>query len=171
MCLAVGGILGAVVGVAQAAVSFGAAQQDYEAKAAQWRQNFTNAMHAGVEDQKKVALRMTQEQSAFAQKQHLTEIEGAEAVAKAEVSGAEGGVTGLSLTNIVTGLERDVLRNQEADKTNHYNTVAQLQAESEGTEVTIQNQINSIQRPVAPNPLGYMLQGIGGALGAVSSAA
>jgi len=161
MCVAA---LGAIVGLAQSAVSFAAAQADYNDRAQQWKQNFTNAMAAGVEDQKKLQLRATQEGDAFAQKQHLQEVEGAEAKAKAEVSAAEGGITGLSVDNIINGLQRDVLRNQESLNTNYKNTVLQLNAELQGTETTIQNQINSVQRPVAPNPLGYVLQGIGGAL-------
>lgn len=161
MCIA--GI-GAVVGVLSSVASFGAAQADYEAKAAQWKQNFTNAMAAGVQDQKKIALRMTQEADKFVQQRHQTAVEGAEAKAAAEASSAEANISGLSLDNILGGLQRDVLRNQEASKTNYKNTVLQLQAEAVGTETTIMNQINSVQRPVAPNPLGYILQGVGGAL-------
>lgn len=154
----------AAVSIASSVVSFMGASEDYENKAAQWRQNAANSLASGVEDQKKILLRMTQEQDAFVQKRHLAEVEGAEAQAQAEVSAAEGGVSGLSLDNIVTGIQRDISRNQTADRTNYENTVVQLGAELESTNTQIENRINSMQKPTKPNPLGYALQGIGGSL-------
>jgi hypothetical protein len=118
---------------ASSVASFGAAQADYNAKAQQWKQNFTNAMASGVEDQKKLNLRMVQEADQFVQKRHLTEVEGAEAQAKAGTSAAEGNVGGISVQNILLGLQRDVDRNQQATQENYQNTVLQLQAENEST--------------------------------------
>jgi hypothetical protein len=161
MCIAA---VGAIVGVLSSVASFGAAQADYNAKAQQWKQNFTNAMASGVEDQKKLNLRMVQEADQFAQKRHLTEVEGAEAQAKAETSAAEGNVGGISVQNILLGLQRDVDRNQQATQENYQNTVLQLQAQNESTTTDIENKINSVQRPVAPSPLGYIASGIGGVL-------
>lgn len=164
MCVAA---LGAVASVMSSVAGFAAAQQDYEAKAAQWRQNFTNAMAAGVDSQKQIALRFEQEGDLYAQKSQLQEVERAEAAALAEVSAAEGGVGGNVVDNLVNGLARDAARNQTALKENYMNTVQQLQQENTATETTIMNQINSVQRPVAPNPLGYIASGIGGALKAL----
>lgn len=160
--------LAAIVSVAQSVVSFGAAQDDYNAKAAQWRQNVTNSLHSGAEDQKKLLLRISQEQDAFVQKRHLSEVEGAETAAQAEVSAAQAGVSGLSLDNIITGIGQDISRNQQADRTNYENTVVQLTSELESTNTRIQNNINSVQTPTKPNPMGYALQGIGGAIKAFS---
>jgi hypothetical protein len=154
----------AVIAVATSVISFAAAQADYNARAEQWRQNYTNSLAAGRDEQQQLSLRMMQEQDAHAQKQHLTTIEGAQVSAEAEVSAAASGVSGLSLDNILLGIGRDVAMKQEADKTNYQNTVAQLTKENEATNTRIENRINSVQRPVAPNPLGYALQGIGGAL-------
>lgn len=158
----------AIVAVASSVISFAAAQADYNARAEQWRQNYTNSLAAGREEQQQISLRMMQEQDAHAQKQHLTTIEGAQVAAEAEVSAAASGVSGLSLDNILLGIGRDVAMKQEADKTNYQNTVAQLTQENKATNTRIENRINSVQRPVAPNPLGYALQGIGGALKASS---
>lgn len=149
-------------------VSFQAASEDYEARAAQYRQNVVNSLAAGRDEQKQILLRMNQEQDAFVQKRHQDAVEGAEAMAEAEVSAAEAGVSGLSLDNILAGIQRDVNENQTANKTNYENTVVQLQSEIEATNFRIQNNINSVQTPTKPNPLGYALQGVGGALTALS---
>lgn len=154
--------VGAIASVASSVAGFAGAQQDYEAKAEQWRQNYTNALAAGVESQKQLNLRFTQENEAYTQRVHLQEVEGAQAIAKAETS--SGNISGNAVDNIVTGLERDVARNQLVFQTNWKNTVQQLQQENEATNVEIQNQINSVQRPVAPNPLGYVASGIGGVI-------
>lgn len=168
MCVAA---LGAVASLASSVAGFAAAQQDYEAKAAQWKQNFTNAMAAGVDSQKQIALRTEQEGDLYAQKSQLQEVERAEAVAQAEVSAASGGVEGNLVDNLVTGLTRDAERNQQSLKINYQNTVQQLDQENKATETTIMNQINSVQRPVAPSALGYIASGIGGALKALPTPA
>lgn len=150
--------------IGQSVASFAAAQGDYNAKAAQWTQNYTNSLNSGVEDQKRLILRLLQEQDGLIQKQQQTEIEGAQIKAEAEASAAAGGVGGISVDNILLGVDRDVARNQEADRTNYANTAEQLTAELKGTNSTILNRINSVARPVSPSPIGYVLQGIGGAV-------
>lgn len=154
----------AVIAVAQAAVSFAAASAEYSAQSAQWQQNYVNAIKAGAEDQKQIQLRTMQEQDAFAQKMHLANLEGAEVSAEAEVSAGEAGVAGISTTNILNGINRKIVAKQEAERTNYQNVAAQLGQELKATTTQIQNRINSVQRPVSPNPLGYALEGLGGAL-------
>lgn len=161
MCVAV---LGLVTGILTSVVQFGAAQADYNARAEQWRQNYTNALASGREEQTAIQIRMMQEEEGLSQKTQLAQIEGAEAVASAEVSAGSAGLSGISLTNIITGLNRKVDQKISADKTNYLNTAAQLTQELKATNTNIKNRINSVQRPVAPNPLGYILGGIGGAL-------
>lgn len=158
-------VIGAGVALASSFAQMGADQEDYNNKVAQKNQNSINALAAGVEDQKKIALRMTQEQDAYYQKTHETRVQEAEATARAEVSAAEGGVGGLSLGNILLGIQRDANRNLSASRTNYENTVVQLQAENQATNSTIKNQINSVATPTKPNHLGTILGGIGGALG------
>lgn len=159
MCVAA---VGAVASLASSVAGFAAQQQDYEAKAEQWRQNYTNALAAGVESQKQINLRFTQEGEAYSQKVHLQEVEGAQAIASAEVN--SGNISGNAVDNLIGGLERDIARNQSVLDTNYKNTVQQLQQENEATNTTIMNQINSVQRPVAPSPLGAIASGIGGVL-------
>lgn len=162
-----GPFAGAIVSGLSSVAGFAADQADYQAKAQQWRQNYTNALAAGVDDQKQLFVRETQESEQLVQKEGLQEVERAKAVAEAEVSAASGNITGLSVSNIMTGLNRQALVNTEAMKTNHQNIVLQLQKEKEGTNTEILNRINSVQRPVAPSPLGAIASGIGGVLKAV----
>lgn len=156
---------GAVASGLSSVAGFAADSADYDAKAEQWRQNFTNAHAAGVDSQKQLNLRMTQEAEAYVQRRHLTEIEGAEAVAKAEVGG--GNISGNAISNLIVGLNRSTANNQMVLKTNYQSAVAQLQKQNEATNTEIMNRVNSIQVPTAPSPLGAIASGIGGVLKAM----
>lgn len=163
--------IGAVVAIASSVVSFMSAQADYQQRAAQWKQNYVNALASGRDDQNQLQVRMLQEGEAASQKQQQTEIEGAEIGAQAEVSAAGSGLSGISLDNILTGISRKIGMKRTSEETSYMNTVAQLGMELKATNAKIENRINSVQRPTAPNPIGYALQGIGGALKAGANAA
>lgn len=154
----------AAVAVATSVVSFMAAQDDYDNRAAQWKQNYVNSLASGREEQQQLQVRMMQEQDGHTQQQHMAEIEGAEIASEAEVSAAGSGLSGISLDNILSGINRKIGSKQAAEETNHLNTVAQLSQQLEATNTNIQNRINSVQKPTSPNALGYALQGVGGAL-------
>lgn len=160
---------GVALAVAQSVVSFGAAQADYNAKADQWRQNYVNSLAAGRDEQRQISLRMIQEEEATKQRTQLNSIEGAEVAAEAEASAAASGIAGISLDNIMVGIGRKVEAKQAAERANYRNTAQQLNVQMDATNTTIMNRINSVARPSAPNPLGYALQGIGGALKAASA--
>lgn len=157
----------AAVAVASTAVSFMAANDEYENRAAQWQQNYVNSLASGRDEQQQLQIRMMQEQDGHAQQQQLMKIEGSEIAAEAEVSAASAGLSGISLDNILTGINRKIGQKQAAEETNHLNTVAQIGQQLEATNTNIVNRINSVQKPTAPNPLGYALQGVGGALKAM----
>ncbi|CAH0343716.1 hypothetical protein [Rhizobium sp. CECT 9324] len=154
----------AAVALATSVVSFAAADADYNNRAEQWKQNYVNALASGRDEQRQLQIRMIQEQAGHQQQQQLAEIEGAEVGAEAEVSAAAGGVSGISLDNILTGINQKIATKQAAEDTNYMNTVAQLGESLKATNTNIENRINSVAKPTAPNPLGYALQGIGGAL-------
>lgn len=164
MCIGVGAALGAMVSIASSVVSFMAAEEEYQAKAEQWRQNYSNSVTAAAVEQDQLTLRTMQEQEAFHQQMHETNVEGAEVAAQAEVSAASAGVSGISLDNILNGIGSKISAKREADRTNHFNVVAQITEQKKGTVVEAKNRINSMQKPTPPNPLGYILQGVGGAL-------
>lgn len=161
MCFAGAGV---ILGVMQSVVSFAAANQEYEAKAKQYRENRTNALSAGRDEQRAISLRELQEQQAHTDAKEQNKIEGAEAVAKAENAGNASGATGVSLDNIVSGLKRKVEKQQTNEDINYRMKANQLTTEMKATETTMKNRINSVSKPTAPNMLGYILQGIGGAL-------
>ncbi|MBD9542219.1 hypothetical protein IB276_22500 [Ensifer sp. ENS04] len=156
----------AAIAIAQSVVSFAAADADYDARVEQWQENRNAALAAGRDEQKSLTIRMAQEQEAYTQKRQMNNIEQAEAAASAEASAAASGVSGLSLDNILRGINRESTRKQSADKVNYQNTVQQLTEELKGTNTTIENRVNSVQVGSKPNPLGYALQGVGGALNA-----
>ena len=160
--------VGAVVSVMSSVVSFAASQADYDARADQWKQNYVNSLAAGREEQTAIQIRMMQEEEGFSQRQQLAQIEGAEVAAEAEVSAGAAGVSGISLANILNGINRKIDMKVGADRTNYLNTATQLTQELKSTNTTIKNRINSVARPTPPNPLGYALQGIGGALKATA---
>lgn len=161
-------ILGLVMSVAKSVVSFAAAQDDYNNKAAQWKQNVTNSLASGRDEQQQLSLRMLQEQDSKSQKDTANIVEGAEIQAEAEVSADTAGISGISLDNTLLGIQRKIALKKAADDANHNNTVAQLTTEMKATNSTIKNRINSVQRPTAPNPLGFILQGVGGGLNALA---
>lgn len=154
----------AAIAVAQSVVSFAADQADYDNRVQQWQENRNAALASGRDEQKALTIRMVQEQDAYSQKRQMNNIESAEASASAEAAGAASGVSGLSLDNILVGINREADRKQSADRINHQNTVQQLTEEMQGTNTRIENRINSVQVGTKPNPLGYALQGVGGAL-------
>lgn len=156
----------AAIAIAQSVVSFAAADADYNARVEQWQQNRTDALAAGRDEQKALTIRMAQENEAYAQKRQINNIESAEASASAEAAGAAAGVSGLSLDNILVGMGREAERKQSADRSNYQNTVLQLTEEMKGTDTRIKNRVNSVQVGSKPNPLGYALQGVGGAMNA-----
>lgn len=141
---------------------FAAKQQDYEAKAAAWRQNVVNAQAAARNDQQQLLQRDLQEQSKTVQSKHVSYIEGAQKAALAETSAAAGGVSGLSVDNLITDIQgRSALNRSYADE-NYRMKASQLQAQMDGTVVTMQSRIDSMPRPIAPSPL-ELVAGIAGA--------
>ncbi|WP_350056602.1 hypothetical protein [Pelagibacterium sp.] len=150
--------------VMQSVVSFAAASQDYKARAKQWQQNYTNALSSGRDEQRQLSLRMLQEEDAYSDQAQETNIEGAEAMATARLSANSAGLSGVSLNNILAGVGRKLANRRQNEKSNYMARAAQFSEEMRTTNTRIENRINSVQRPTAPNPLGYILQGIGGAL-------
>lgn len=153
--------LGAVVGIMGSVASFAAKQQDYEAKAAAWRQNVVNAQAAARDDQQQLLVRNLQEQDKTTQDKHVSYIEGAQKAAMAEASAAAGGVSGMSVDNLITDIEGKSALNRTYADMNYKMKAQQIQTQLTGTVTTMQSRIDSMHRPVAPNPL-EMVVGIAG---------
>jgi hypothetical protein len=155
--------LGAVVGIVGAVANFQAKEQDYQAKAAAWRQNVVNAQAAARNDQGQLLQRQLQEEDKTTQDKHVSYIEGAQKAALAEASAAKGGVAGISVDNIVNDIQGKSALNRTYADINYMYKAADIQNRLTGTVITLQSRIDSIPRPVAPSPL-ELVAGIGGSL-------
>jgi hypothetical protein len=111
---------------------------------------------------------MIEEEEASSQRQTQNIIEGAQVRSEAEASAAAANVGGISVANIMLDVNRQIAAKKTSEETSYQNKARQLQEENKATVNTIQNRINSVERPTAPNAMGFVLQGIGGALGAFS---
>ena len=160
-------IAGAAVSMAQAGVSFMAQQADYQNKAEAWRENYRSSLEAGRGEQRSIQLRAAQEAEAASQKMYVSHLEQAQKVAEAQVSAAEGGVSGLSVDNIVGDLKRSAALNRTTIATNAKMTALQLTEEMKASDVRTKNRINSMERPTAPSPAGLVLNLAGAAIGAM----
>jgi hypothetical protein len=138
--------------------------QDYSAQAAAWKQNAINALAAGRDEQNQLLLRTAQEEEAKNQKVYLSNLEEAQRKAEAEVSAAEGNIGGISLDNVMADIGRRAAYNRTVEERNFVMTAAQLNQELRATNTRIEGRINSVPRPVAPNPLGFFLPAVGAGL-------
>lgn len=157
-------VVGVGMSLLSAMTSYSAAQQDYAAAAAAWRQNAVNALAAGRDEQQQLLLRTMQEQEAKDQKIGLQNIEEAQKKAEAELAAAEGGVGGISLANVISDIGRRAAFNRQTEERNYQMTAAQITQEMRATNTRIESRVNSVQRPVRPNALGFFLPAIGSGL-------
>jgi hypothetical protein len=157
-------IVGVGLALVQGMVGHQAAMQDYNAQSQAWRQNYVNALAAGRDEQNQLLLRSMQEEDAKNQKVEVLNIEEAQRRAEAEVSAAEGGVSGISISNVLQDIGRRAAFNRQTEERNFEMTAAQLTQEMNATNTRIMGRINSVQRPVKPNALGFLLPAIGAGL-------
>lgn len=155
--------LGAVVGILGAVASYSAKKQDYEAKAAAWRQNVVNAQSAARNDQGQLLERNLQERDKTVQDKHVSYIEGAQKMALGEAAGAAGGVSGISVDNLVNDIAGKAAENRTYADMNYQYKAQSLQAQLNGTVITEQSRIDSMPKPIGPSPL-ELIAGIGGAV-------
>lgn len=156
------GLLSFASGALQAVVGFQAAEADYSAKAAAWKQNYVNSIAADQNDEHQITLRQLQEGDALTQKQQLSQVDQATRQAEVSVQAAGAGVSGQSVDYLVADVARKDATNRATDTANWQMTARQLQTQQEATVTTAQSRINSVPIPVAPNPLS-MIIGIAGA--------
>lgn len=173
-----GPAMGLIIGLAQMGVSMAASDaayqarmDDYQAKSAVWRQNVVNSEAAARDEHQAILNRQMQEQAKTTQKKHLSYIEEAQKSAEAEVSASAGGVSGLSVDNIVSDIRNKSLQNRTYADTNYKFIVADTQAQLKATEARLMSRINSVERPVSPaDTRGLDFLGAGlGAFGKFSS--
>jgi hypothetical protein len=167
MCVAAAGLLGGLVSGLSAVAQYNAQVDDFNQQERMWKENYVNSLAAGREEQNQLTLRGIQEQEAFSQKDQGYVIEEAVATAEAENSAAAAGVGGVSVANLIQQGARSAGYNRYWARANYDTTAAQLTQEQRGTVTRIKQRINSVTRPVKPNPAGAMLSVIGGVLGGI----
>lgn len=161
-------VLMAGAGIAQAAVGFAAASQDFNARSAQWRQNYVNSLAAGRDEQRQLTLRQLQEQDAAIQKGHLLMLDEAERRSEVAVDAATAGIGGVTLDNLLTDVSRKAALNRATLATNYKNTAQQLQTEKDASVTGIENRINSVARPTSPSPASFLVEALGSGVRAFS---
>jgi len=167
MCGPMAGILQGGIGAMGAIASYNAQVEDFNAKEEMWKQNYVNSLAAGRDEQNQLTTRAIEEQALSTQKQTEYGVEGAIKAAAAETSAAGAGVGGGSVDDIIRGIWAGAARNRYYTQENAHYTAAQLAAEQRGTVTTIQNRINSVQRPTKPNAGAAMLNVAGALIGGI----
>lgn len=151
----------AVAGLAMSAASVGtgyiAKQADYAAKTTAYNQNVVNSKIAAADEQRQILIRTVQEGAKTDQSKQLYYMEGAQKVAKAEVSAAAGGVSGVSVDNLVNDLEgKAALNRTYADE--NYRMIAQnMQEKLTGTITTQKARVASMPVPQEPSGLAALI--------------
>jgi hypothetical protein len=163
MCIGIG--LGAVLSIAQAAVGFAGAMQQYNAQKDYQEQNRQSAIAAANDRYAALQRKSDQEKKSASEQLLEKRIEFVKKAATAALGAADGGVTGLSVDAIQQDFAGQQGRREAAIATN-FETKQQYYGEE---MISAWHQavarINSVPTPVRPNPLAFVLQGLGGAIG------
>ncbi len=153
-------IAGIAMGVLQAGVSYGAAQADYNAKSAAWKQNVVNSEAAARDEQRQILTQQMQEQAKTGQKEHISFLEQAQKQSSVEVSAVQGGVSGLSVDNLLGDIAAKSATNRAYMDENYKFVAANIQEKLHASDTTLASRINSMQAPVSPSPMS-LVAGIG----------
>ncbi|MCJ8149096.1 virion core protein, T7 gp14 family [Shinella sedimenti] len=162
-------ILGVGLGIAQNAVQYSAAQDQYEAQMEVQRQNAINASRAAENQYANINIRAQQEDMARNQQQLETNIETAKAASTVEVAAGQGGVSGLSVDAVLRDIYAQQGRNDAALDVNARMSRDYLTGEMKAAEAGGQNQINSVPIPEKPSMMPYVLNAFGSGLNAYSN--
>lgn len=162
-------ILGVGLGIAQSAVQYSAAQDQYDAQMEVQRQNALNASKAAENQYANINIRAQQEDMARNQQQLETNIETAKAASTVEVAAGQGGVSGLSVDAVLRDIYAQQGRNDAALDVNARMSRDYLTGEMKAAEAGGQNQINSVPIPEKPSMMPYVLNAFGSGLNAYSN--
>ncbi len=160
--VSIGGILSFAVGAMSSVAQYQQQQQVYAQKQAIYDQNYQNSLAEGRDKAKQLQVRQLQEQKAYAQKDHIVAVEGAQKAAEASVASAGTGVSGISVDNLINEVTRGIGQKRATLQENYEMTAQQLQVEQEAVPNQTLSRINSVENPIAPSPMG-MIIGIMGA--------
>lgn len=164
MCIAALPMLGMLASIGQAVVGFAAASQQAADQNAYYEQNRKNAIAARNDKDASLNNKVLQEREAASQELFEKQVTAMKARATAAVSAGESGVTGLSVDNLEQDLLAQQGRQMQAIQTNWEIKQQHAADEKEANYHQTIGRINSVRQARSPSPLGYIFQGIGGAL-------
>jgi hypothetical protein len=161
-------ILGAALSIGQAAAGYGAAKKQAAEQNAYYEQNRLNAVAAANDRYAALNNNTIQERKASSQQLIQKRIEALKAKSKAFVASGEGGVTGLSVDALLQDYEAQEGRQLEAIHTNYGLKRDRNYDDAVATYHNAVSRIHSVRQASKPSALPFILQGLGGALGAFS---
>lgn len=157
------------LGIAQSAMQYSAAQDQYDQQMEVQRQNAINASRAAENQYSNINVRAQQEDMARNQQQQQTNIEAAKSASTVEVAASEGGVSGLSVDAVLRDIYAQQGRNEAALDVNQRMSRDYLMGEKKSAEAGGQSQINSVPIPEKPSFAPYLLNAFGTGLNAYSN--
>lgn len=171
MCIAAAPILGAVLSIAQAGVGYAAASKQAKEQNAYHEQNRVAAVAAMRDRYQALSANTLEHRKAASADLFEKKREALIARSKAYAAAADGGVTGLSVNALWNDYKAQEARRAAAVITNY--NIKKQQNEDEGYSAYHQAiaRINSVRQASKPSAAGFILQGIGGAMGAFSKTA
>ena len=168
MCIAALPLLGAVLSIAQAGAGFAAASQQADAQNAAYESNRQASIVAMTDRYAAINNDTLAQREAASQDLQQKRTEGLVARSKAATSSGEAGVTGLSVDALLNDFQAQQNRKEASILTN-YDIKRQHNADE---LISTRNQaiqrIQSVRQAASPSAAGFVLQGLGGALGAFS---
>jgi hypothetical protein len=163
-------LIGAALSIGQAAAGYGAASKQASEQNAYYEQNRLNAVAAANDRYAALAKNTIDEKMSSSQQLIQKRIEALKARSKAAVAAGEGGVTGLSVEAMLGDYEAQEGRQLEAIHTNFDLKKQRNVDDANNAYHNTINRINSVRQASKPSALPFILQGLGGAMGAFSKA-
>lgn len=156
-------MLGVAVGIMSAVAQYSAASSQAAAQEATYQANKRNAEVAMQVNYAQLGLRQIQEGEKMTAESQKAAIDVAKAKARFRTQAAEGGVSGLSVENVVADIGRQAAIEDEGRKYNYVSTISQLQKEKEAKQAEAHGRILSVPRGQKPSPL-TLVAGIGSSI-------
>ncbi len=116
-----------------------------------YKANGESANNSAREQYASTQLRMSQEMDAAATEKHTAGLDAQQAIATAETSAGEAGVSGLSVDRLLRDFHGREARYSSSVDENLDMSLSQLEQSMKGTRSTAQNQINSVRRGSGPS--------------------
>jgi len=156
------------LGIASSMMEYSAAKSQYAQQMAFNRRNAENAANQAATQYSNLNIKAQQEDLARHQSKFQTGIEAAQAKSTMEVAASQGGVSGLSVDQMLRDLYAQEGRNSAALDANHQMSRHYLEGEKKAAQLGSQGQINSLPIPEKPSFAPYLIKAFGSGLDAAA---